>query len=426
MWDFVDSQKKLIIVGSAFFLLALLLILFSIITISSWTLFSTSLLVIVFAGLACFTVFLQNQEVVAVEDGGSESIISLPEVEEYVEELTEELKEETPPPFAVIEELGAQVEELSGKVEQLEKELENAHQQNASDQEKLEEKRKLNQELSHEKEHYYQQLESMEEEFEQFKESSEEALAEERERTQQALESITTLRTSLDSKQQQNEKLDQKIKDLTYEIKTLLQIADMSATLLNEEPAAGESGNNVNETATHYQTNTEALDQVEEEEEFGLVQTPDEAKGLLKRCIDIAQKITGSHHFSAHKSRFGELALDNYALDLRRLCDNLRSENQSTVFVFSPKENKLLFINNQVRELLGWSPEKFLQDFDYIVQEGMFEWKNSLSHLNSFNQSQTRFVMRTNSGKDLLLHCQLGLIPTGIFRNNVIGVLYPA
>jgi len=260
--------------------------------------------------------------------------------------------------------------------------------------------------------------------FEQFKLLSEEKIEQEKRQNNETHETISQLRSTVDQKQMQIEKLETKIHDLTYEIKTLLQIADM---ITPTQPTEKENiGSSVNESAHDYQLPLEELQSEIDENSPIQVNCTDEAKTQLKRCVDIAQKITGSQHFARNKSRFGELSLDNYALDLRRLCDSLRSENHCTVLVYSPKDNKPIFINNQVKELLGWNPEKFVQDFDNIVQEGIYEWKNSISQLNTLNQAQTRLVLKAKTGRDLLVHCQLGLIPTGVFRSNVIGILYPA
>lgn len=262
----------------------------------------------------------------------------------------------------------------------------------------------------------------LQEEFKKYQLLSENQIEEEKKLHMDALETISELRANTHHKQQQIEILENKIHDLSFEIKTILQITDLTSIISSKEI---EPGNMTHDTAHAYQV---PLDDNEEMDDFTLshVTSSDDAKKQLKRCIDIAQKITGAQHLSSNKSRFGDFSFDNYALNLRRLYDSLRSENSCTIFVFSPKENKLIFINNQVKELLGWNPEKFVLDFEDIVQDGILEWKHSLSQLSIVNYNQSRLVMKAKSGKDLLLHCQIGLIPTGVFKGNVIGVLYPA
>ena len=273
----------------------------------------------------------------------------------------------------------------------------------------------------HEKEQF-QKFQSLQKEFDDFKKLANQTIENEKSKLNDTIETISELRVTVDYKQKQIKNLQTKIHDLTYEIKTLLEIADLSHTTASSDSEP--IGLSINESAQEYQVPIKSQSLFAEES----LPAPksDEAQKQLKRCIDIAQKITGAQHFSENKSRFGEFSLDNYALDLRRLCDSLRSENNYTVFVYSLKEKKLIFTNNQVRDLLGWNPEKFVQDFDNIVQDGVVEWENSVAQLNTLNYGKTRFVMKAKSGKDLLVHCQIGLIPTGVFRSNVIGVLYPA
>lgn len=408
MWDNIRSRHTFVSVIFLLYFLPILVICFFSTTfslwISPWSTFAIGLLLSVIGAVSFFSMLLNFADYRQVEE----------QQEEIVPIETEPQESEE------VEYLYQEVESLEKTIEKLQKELENVNQRNEEfTKEKQSDKKEL-QNVRSEKEHYLIELENLDKEFESYKHSSEEAIESERGQLEDALKTIAELRQSIDNKQRQNEKLDQKIKDLTYEIKTLLQIADMSSS--NESDTEGST---ISEAASEYQVNIHEEENTSENDTQQL-QDPNAAKAQLKRCVDIAQKITGSQHFSTQKSRFGDFALDSYALDLRRLCDTLRSENNNTVFVYSPKEKRLLFINNQVRDLLGWAPDKFVQDFDHIVQEGMFEWNNSVSQLSTFNQLQTRFVMKTKSGKDLLIHCQLGLIPTGVFKSNVIGVLYPA
>lgn len=417
MWDTIRSRHNFVSVAFLLYFLPILLIcsfstLFSS-WISPWSAFAVGLILSVVGALVFFSMLLQLES----NEGKTEH--------EDVTEHEEAPDIEDPPQNnEEIELLYEEMETLEKSIEQYQKDLENAKCRNEELLRVQEASEKEIQNIRLEKEHYLNELEDLDKEFQSYKVSSEEAIDTERSQLQEAMKTIAELRQSVDVKQRQNETLDQKIRDLTYEIKTLLQIADMSSLSGSDNQIESSGGSTISEAAHEYQVDID--EEQDGEGDVHHLQDPDAAKAQLKRCIDIAQKITGSQHFSTHKSRFGDFALDSYALDLRRLCDSLRSETNNTVFVYSPKERRLLFINNQVRDLLGWTPDKFVQDFDHIVQEGMFEWNNSVSQLNTFNQSQTRFVMKTKSGKDLLIHCQLGLIPTGVFKSNVIGVLHPA
>lgn len=236
-------------------------------------------------------------------------------------------------------------------------------------------------------------------------------------------ETINQQRDVIKKKQEHITELESKVRDLNYEVKTLLQLAELGnkSSSTNKQKEV-----NSNNSAQAYQ-----VDMFEEEEpalrtQNIMIKGPEEASQQLKRCIDIAQKITGTNRFGNGNSRFKDIPIDNRALDLRRLFDNLRSENSGTVIVYSQRENKLLFANNQTTNLLGWSPEKFTNNFLEIIAEGNQEWKRGISTLSSTSDSKVRMVMKTKSGQDLLVHCHLGIIPTGAFRNHIIGVLYSA
>ena len=75
-----------------------------------------------------------------------------------------------------------------------------------------------------------------------------------------------------------------------------------------------------------------------------------------------------------------------------------------------------------------------MSDFSSIIQEGLGDWKKALSTLSGAQDShaqllvktaQARFLAKTKQGQEKILNCHLGVIPTGLFRNHIIGVLYP-
>lgn len=390
---------------------------------ANWAILSIGLL-LSSAGTIIFYCLLHQWE-----DGISKSTATKIALEHTQEILHEETAPIDEPPEDRSDELEGEIAHLKNELENATGKLEEALHTIEDHLEEINYRNQVIQQLTQEKNQFQHELETLKHDFHAYQHISEQTLENEKTLTVEYQETISEQRSIIEQKQQQIEQLDNKIRDMTYEIKTLLQLADMESGSKEQSPPPQTHetthGFSVSKSAKNFIVD---INEEMEEQELSVnkIRTPDEAKIQLKRCIDIAQKITGSHHFGAQKSRFCDLYLDNYALDLRRLCDNLRSENSGTVLVFSPKENKLLFINNQVKTLLGWSPEKFVQDFENIIQEGMFEWKSSISQMSTMNHIQSRLVMKAKTGQDKLLHCQLGMIPTGVFRNNIIGVLYPA
>lgn len=258
------------------------------------------------------------------------------------------------------------------------------------------------------------QYETLFKEFSCYKVEAKEQFEQQHKLINELKETIAEQRAVIEKKQSLISQLENKVSDLTYEIKTLLHLAESMPTI---------SRNPQSEQLMLYETPATYSVETTESEPQQSINSPSDASIQLKRCLDIAQKMTGSSHFGG-SSRFRDISVDNFALDLRRLCDSLRSENSSTILLYSPKEEALLFANNQIKHLSGWSPEKFVQNFSEIVQDGMEEWKQGIAKLSAKSESKIRLVIKTRTGQDILVQCHLGMIPTGIFRHNIIGILY--
>lgn len=221
--------------------------------------------------------------------------------------------------------------------------------------------------------------------------------------------------------------LDTKIHDLSYEIKTLLYLHEAETNPVTPSFLKKE---NPSKTFLAPVSNPEPIETTEDAEEPAIspaapIQTSQEAMLLLRKCVNIAQKLTGANYYSNEATRYREFSSSHYTIDQRRLFESLRSENGGLILVYSQKESKLLFVNNQCRNLLGWSSEKFVSDFPEFIKEGLVDWKKALVNLGTMPESQARLLAKTKHGHEVILNCHLGVIPTGLFRNYVIGILYP-
>ena len=246
-------------------------------------------------------------------------------------------------------------------------------------------------------------------EFDHYKEMVSQRLAAAEGILREHQQTIKEQRETIEEKQQQILQLEGKTRDLNYEIKALLESSDNSShsTIVRfpheYHPVTSEVGNYVSEKP---------------------ISTPEEASKQLRRCLDIAQKITGASYYNGRSSRLRDIPIFNNALDMRSLFDSLRSENFAPIIVYSQKENKLLFVNNMIKNVLGWNTDKFEQNFHQLFVDGGEAWKQALSSLSFKNETQTTVTMEAKSGEGVSLKCQLGLIPTGSFRHHVIGILY--
>lgn len=237
---------------------------------------------------------------------------------------------------------------------------------------------------------------------------------------------IEDQRGEMEKRQDQIYQLDTKVHDLSYEIKTLLYLHETeSAPAKKEETFKTKINGPFLEDLDDYPMQAAFIPSNNHSSSDKWIRSAPEANILLKKCITMAQKLTGANYYSNEATRYREFSSSNYAIDQRRLFDGLRNEEGGLIVVYSQKEHKLLFANQQSKTLLGWSPDKFTSDFSTIIQEGSTDWKRGLNTLTSATESQIRLLAKNKNGQEILLSCHLGIVPSGLFRNHIIGVLYP-
>lgn len=197
--------------------------------------------------------------------------------------------------------------------------------------------------------------------------------------------------------------LESKTRDQNYEIETLLMLSDGAPKLTRDL-----SQSNEDLLGLHVDT----------------VKTAGEADLLLKRCIYLAQELPSSSHCGSIGARFRDLASDNDTLDLRRLFDRLRQEEGAILLFYSPQSEKLLFVHPAIKEVSGWTTDKFIQAFPDVIMGGIEEWKKQLAPLAKKAQVHTYLKIRNRSGNELLLNGCFSAVPQGIFKHQIMGVLY--
>lgn len=256
-------------------------------------------------------------------------------------------------------------------------------------------------------------------EFEEFRRASLDQLEHQQRDIHELHDVNAEQKNVIEKRQQQINHLETKVSDLTYEIKTLLKLAETNISNLGLDSSSN---------MTSFRKEGEgggfaAVDEPVFVPGNRQINTPEEASLQLKRCLDIAQKITGSYRFNSHTSHFAEGTTDSFTIDLRRLSDRLRIENSCTILLYSPKENQVLFVNNQIKIALGWNPEIFIQNFNEILQNSN-AWRQGISSLSTRSEAQIQLPFKTKSGTESLLHVHLAMIPTGIFRQYIMVILY--
>ncbi len=223
---------------------------------------------------------------------------------------------------------------------------------------------------------------------------------------------ISEQRMILEKKQRYVGKLEGKVRDLMYEIRSLLQLEE--SPLSPTSPPLVELSDHESNSEEYYLPPTE--------------KGPYDLSLLLSRYRERAEKFTGVDHlgYMGGKSpRFLDMSLDSYAIDLRRLFDTFRDETSGILFVYSQLEEKLLFVNNYIKTILGWSPEKFIKEFPELVETGHAELENALTQIHTIKESELSLTLRSKAGDNIPFHCFIGAIASGPFVNHVIGILSP-
>lgn len=334
---------------------------------------------------------------------------------EVIPELEEEVAEEIEAALGPSPEMLAELEAQKLRLEELQKALQEKEQQNLQLTSQLEGK-------SSEIESVFSENRMQAQAFQERQASLQADFSEQRRMLLDEIDKLRTLlvdhnqtileqRENLERKSQQMTQLENKVRDLNYELKTILHLSEKTISLQETAPPPPVS--------PVYKAKHEELRPFVD----SVVQTEEEASLQLKRCLDVAQGMTGASHFGSN-SRFREFSAGHFALDQRRLFDRLRTEEASTIFVYSLQDGRMLFVNDQVKLLLGLTAERFVQGFAEIAQPGMESWNEALRQLSFRNEVHIQLPLKSRFGEEIVVDCLLGIIPTGLFRNQIIGVIY--
>ncbi len=204
---------------------------------------------------------------------------------------------------------------------------------------------------------------------------------------------IAEQRNILEKKQHYIAKLEGKVRDLMYEIRSLLQ--------LEKSPPV------------------QSVAQIPPPESSA---TPFDLSLQMQRFIEKAENQMGMEHLGGTSPRFLDPS-DSYEVDRRRLIDSFRDETDGIVYILSITERRFIFVNQQVKVLLGWSPEKFMKEFPRLVVSGYEEWRGAIKSIGSTQGSQTQIAIQGKSGEKKEFACTMGRVSKGPFTNHVIGIL---
>jgi hypothetical protein len=221
---------------------------------------------------------------------------------------------------------------------------------------------------------------------------------------------IQEQRTILQKKQVYVEQLEAKVKELMYEIRSLLQIGESSSSSLSPI----EISDPQEMTAYYLGKKNQALFDLE---------------AHLDHYVEVAETFTGAEHLgflTGTGPKFIDSSMNSYAIDQRRLFDTFKEEGEVILVVYSMIEKKILFTNPYVKSVVGWSSEKFSQEFSkFLSVEGLRIWEEATKTLEEKEGVKTAFNLMPKQGKEISMTCGIKKVKKGPFQNLAIGLLMP-
>ena len=205
------------------------------------------------------------------------------------------------------------------------------------------------------------------------------------------------LEVELERRDERIAELEGSVRDLTGEIRTLLQLEGEQSTAVQPVMAAEESW-------------VEELPDTCSQQ----VRTQYDAYILLQRCIQKAQQLPGG---------FSDVGVDN-AMEMRQLYDAFRDETAAIVMAYSRSEGRPLFANSVVQAFCGFEPEVFVRNFEGILRGGRERWQSAIQGLGNGEEASVRLIVSASSGQSVTLDCCMGVIPSGPFKGLVVAVFY--
>lgn len=201
-------------------------------------------------------------------------------------------------------------------------------------------------------------------------------------------QTIVDQRGVIEKKQDYISKLEGKVRDLMYQIRTFLQV---------EEPVG---------SSPVYVPNTEKG-------------KPYDLSQQVIHVIEMAEQLTGMDHLGG---RYLTHQSAPSTLDLRPLFDRLAQEEQRLFFVYSEAESQLLFLHERVRDRLGSPADKVIKDFQKICSHSLTEWRRAISSIQEGKPVVFPLICRHRLGHEVRFDVYAGKVSRGPLTSLVIGM----
>lgn len=247
--------------------------------------------------------------------------------------------------------------------------------------------------IMEEKELFYEKCNKLQEDLEIYKKFSDEQLEYKDQLLNDSKKMIADLRLEIEKKQGHCTVLEGKIRDLGFEIKSLLQLVDL------------DTERDVKETKPLIKE--------------GFISMQSEETPSLKKIIENSQNLTGTHSFWRNASQQNTNS-DPYAVDLRHLFDSLEEEKKP-FFVYSAKEQKPLYANRKVSSILDCENDRFVNEFSLLIEPSGMIWNKAVQEASVKGNVNFNMILKIKNHQEKMVKCEMGLIPSGLFRGLFLG-----
>jgi hypothetical protein len=238
-------------------------------------------------------------------------------------------------------------------------------------------------EVSEEKREFFAKSERLEKELLVTKEHYQAQIEDKRKLLKEKEESILKQQFNLNKSEKLNKSLSERVSDLNFELKTLLELEEMNLPIRSRV--------------------LQSDSKIEESE-------PDTT--LCKqslRCLEILHEMQG-----------GCSSSDYSVVDLRLLQEKFDLIETCLVLLYSPSLARVLYVNPFIKECSGLTTDRCIQDFDSLISSEKETWYQTIESLEENKENELHLNL-----KDIEMEGRISYVSTGVFKGNALLVALP-
>jgi hypothetical protein len=251
-------------------------------------------------------------------------------------------------------------------------------------------KRKEVLELAGEKKEGLSKSEHLEKELLAIKDQFRKQIEEKRNLLKEKEEVILRQNSKMDNSSKELSYLKERVTDLNFEIKTILQLDEMNLPL---------------------QEYTFDSSQDEELSKYS----------LLRHSLDLIQSIKGGRRLNSNLTN----SIKYSVFDLRALQEKLTDIDSCLLILYSHVLENVIFVNSIVKELLNVTAEHFMHGFNELIDCQRKEWKEVVTHVKRHEEKDFNLLLKDKQSNEYRFESRLSIVHSGLFKGTILVVAIP-